>query len=148
MDIADRLVAAQATALAGLAWPGRSRWRLPGAVLGVGAVATLAGGALAVLGALPHGSRLTPRVVPPSDQPLLREGPYALSRNPIYTGIMVGGLGWVLLRRRPEPALAWAALVAVLHLKVRHEERHLVERFGADYLAYAAATPRFLPAPA
>ena len=144
IDPADRIVAAQAAALAALAWPGRARWTLPAPLTAAAALATASGLVLAVLGARPHGSRLTPRVATPFDLPLLRTGPYALSRNPIYAGLLLGGAGWAMLRRRPEPLVAWAALTVVLSVKVRREEAHLGDRFGPSYEQYRRDVPRFL----
>lgn len=147
MDASTRLVTAQAVALAGLLWPGRARWRLPRGVVVPATTAAAAGAAVSVAGALPHGRRLTPHVAPPQDLPLLQDGVYRHSRNPIYAGLLLGAAGWAVLRRRPEPLVAWSALVLVLRVKVRHEERHLGARFGDAYRAYAARTPRFWPLP-
>lgn len=144
MQRTDGIVVAQAVALAALAWPGRSQWSLPPAATACAVAATASGSVLAVLGALPHGGRLTPRVEPPADAELLRDGSYAISRNPIYTGLLVAGVGWAVLRRRPEPLVAWAALAVVLSVKVRHEERRLLPRFGPAYADYLRTTPRFL----
>ena len=144
MDPADRIVVAQAAGLAALLWPGRARWQLPRPVATAAVTACLAGAAVAVAGALPHGSRLTPRVAPPQDAAMLDTGLYAVSRNPIYAGLLVGSAGLAVLRRRPEPLLAHAALVAVLTVKTRREEVHLLERFGAAYADYRNRTPRFV----
>ena len=140
----DGVVVGQAAALAALGWPGRARWRLPDPVRALAKAATAAGVVLAVLAGSAHGRRLTPSVEPPEGVELLRTGPYAMSRNPIYLGLLVGGAGWAVLRRRPEPLLAWAALLAVLNVKVRAEERRLRARFGAEYVRYLARTPRFV----
>lgn len=147
MDTSSRLVTAQAVTLAGLLWPGRARWPLPRAVVGLAVTTTAAGVAISVAGALRHGTRLTPHVAPPRDLPLLQDGVYARSRNPIYAGLLLGGAGWAVLRRRPEPLVAWVALTAVLQLKVRHEEHHLEARFGDPYRTYVARTPRFWALP-
>jgi protein-S-isoprenylcysteine O-methyltransferase Ste14 len=143
----DDVVVVQALALAALAWPGRGRWRLPPslAVLACGATAT--GTALGLLAAAPHANHLTPRVEPPEDLELLRDGVYALSRNPMYTGLLLATGGWAVLRRRPEPMLAWAALAGVLHAKTHREEALLNARFGAEYERYRIRTPRFAGRP-
>ena len=143
----DGVVVGQAIALAALAWPGRPSWRLPGPVRSLGRATTAAGVVLAVLAGRAHGRRLTPSVEPPEGVELLRTGTYAMSRNPIYLGLLVGGAGWAVLRRRPEPLLAWAALLVVLNVKVRAEERRLRARFGAEYARYLARTPRFVGRP-
>ncbi|MDT0165833.1 isoprenylcysteine carboxylmethyltransferase family protein [Actinotalea sp. AC32] len=141
------LVAAQALTIAGTAWPGRARWALPRAVV-VAAVSTgLAGAGLSVAGALPHGSRLTPRVVPPDDAELLTGGVYAVSRHPVYAGLVLATGAFAVLRGRPEPLVSWLGLVAVLDRKTRHEEVHLAERFGAAYERYRRRTPRLLGVP-
>lgn len=143
----DDVVVAQAVSLAALAWPGRSRWRLGAATTAAAVTAMAAGVGLAVASGATHGSRLTPRVAPPDDAPLLTSGPYAVSRHPIYGGLLLGTAGWALLRRRPEPLLAWVALLAALTTKARREEERLAERFGAGYDEYRARTPRFLGVP-
>lgn len=147
MDPADRIVAAQAASLAGLAWPGGPRWGLPAGARALALALMGAGGTLSVLAARPHGRRLTPRVAPPNDAELLDSGPYAISRHPIYAGLVVAALGLAVLRRRPEPLLAWASLVAVLTVKTSREEVQLAERFGERYEEYRRRTPRFLGAP-
>ena len=144
LDPADRIVAAQAATAAGLLWPGRPRWSLPAAGTALAVAASVAGAVLGLLGALPHGRRLTPKVAPPDDAELIRTGPYAISRNPIYAGLLAAGGGVAVLRRRPEPLLAWIALAVVLTVKVRREETRLAARFGAAYEDYRQSTPRFL----
>ncbi|KAE8764458.1 methyltransferase family protein [Georgenia thermotolerans] len=145
MDRSDALVAAQVVALGGAAWPGRPRWSLPPALTATAGLLVLGGGGLAVAGALPHGRHLSPRVAPPPTAELVTTGAYALTRNPIYTGLTAATLGFAVLRRRAAPLL-WAAILAgVLTRKARLEEAALEQRFGARYRAYAAGTPRLLP---
>ncbi|MBB4197694.1 isoprenylcysteine carboxyl methyltransferase [Rhodoblastus sphagnicola] len=76
---------------------------------------------------------------------LVTSGPFALTRNPIYLGntlVTLGiGLGLDALWFIP---LAVAAAVLVERLAIRREEAHLAARFGAEWTAYAAATPRWL----
>ena len=147
MDRADRIVVAQALALGGLGWPGRPLWSLPAAATGVATAACAAGGGLALLGACAQGARLTPRVEPPADAVLLDTGPYAVSRHPIYAGLLAAAAGVAVLRRRPEPLVALAALTAVLWAKTGREEVRLRSRFGTAYEDYRRRTPRLLGLP-
>lgn len=140
----DGVVLAQAGALAGLLWPGRGRWHLPGPVRGIAGTALAVGVVFGIAAGARHGTRLTPSVHPHTDGSLITDGFYAVSRNPIYTGLLVGGAGWAVLRRRPEPILAWIALLTTLAVKVRKEERHLHDRFGHHYADYRDRTPRFV----
>ncbi|MBO1751000.1 isoprenylcysteine carboxylmethyltransferase family protein [Actinotalea sp. BY-33] len=147
MDTEDGLVAAQVAALAALGWPGRARWQLAPGTAAVAAGALVGGAALSLAGALRHGRLLTPRVAPPAAGELHEHGPYAVSRHPIYTGLLAAAAGWAVLRRRPEPLAAWLVLLVVLDTKARREEQHLVARYGERYRAYRARTPRLLTVP-
>ena len=77
---------------------------------------------------------------------LVVRGPYRHVRNPMISGVLavlVGEAGlfgsWAVL--------AWAAVVFAINAVyfVHVEEPGLRERFGAEYEAYAASTPRWLP---
>ncbi|WP_244432062.1 isoprenylcysteine carboxylmethyltransferase family protein [Rhodopseudomonas sp. B29] len=76
---------------------------------------------------------------------LVTGGPFRASRNPIYLantllligiGLAFGNLWFVLM--------AFVSAVLVDRLAIRREERHLASRFGDDWTAYAATTPRWL----
>ncbi|MFG1296364.1 methyltransferase family protein [Xanthobacter variabilis] len=76
---------------------------------------------------------------------LVTNGPFALSRNPIYLGntLLVAGLGLAFFNGW----LIGAALLAALatdHLAARREERHLAAKFGPAFAAYAARVPRWI----
>lgn len=76
---------------------------------------------------------------------VVAEGPYRFSRNPIYTGMLLGLVGLAV-------ALDNAWLLAVLvpfYLVIRYgviarEEAYLTRKFGAPYLAYKSAVRRWL----
>ena len=69
---------------------------------------------------------------------------YTYVRHPIYTALLLGGAGAVLIAARPARIWVWLALLALLCFKTILEERALTARFP-DYPAYAAHTPRLLP---
>mgnify|MGYP000231577150 CR=1 FL=1 len=79
---------------------------------------------------------------------LITDGPFARSRNPIYTGntMLLTGVGLLT-------GIAWfilAALIAAFatqKLAIEREERHLATRFGKAWDDYAARTPRWLGRP-
>ncbi len=81
----------------------------------------------------------------PSPTAVLRvDGPYRLVRHPIYSGLLLLAGGLAVVSATVRAAAAFVALVAVLSLKARVEERLLAERFP-EYRDYARRTPRFLP---
>lgn len=78
-------------------------------------------------------------------QTLMEEGPFALSRNPLYVGLAVLYVGAGLLL--PSVWVLLLTPVAVLLLDwgaIGPEERFLAHRFGSDYDAYARRVRRWL----
>ncbi len=71
--------------------------------------------------------------------------PFSKSRNPIYVANTLLVLGAGLLF-----GILWLVIAALLaafatqKLAIEREERHLAARFGPDWRAYAAQTPRWL----
>jgi protein-S-isoprenylcysteine O-methyltransferase Ste14 len=76
---------------------------------------------------------------------IIEEGPYRVSRNPLYVGLLALYLGVALL----VPTL-WGlvlfplAVLLVVWGAIRPEERFLHERFGAPYDDYARRVRRWL----
>lgn len=76
---------------------------------------------------------------------LVRTGPYALSRNPLYLAAALLFSGVALMLNN-----LWAVGALLLSLLLCHtllilpEERYLASKFGADYAAYTAAVHRWL----
>jgi protein-S-isoprenylcysteine O-methyltransferase Ste14 len=76
---------------------------------------------------------------------LILQGPYRLSRNPMYVGMTAAQIGigaaldngWVVLFAIP-------ALVVVHFIAVRPEERYLDETFGEGYAALKKRVRRYL----
>ncbi|OQA17304.1 MAG: hypothetical protein BWY63_02450 [Chloroflexi bacterium ADurb.Bin360] len=76
---------------------------------------------------------------------LVRTGPYALSRNPLYlaAALLFSGVALVLANLWALGALLLALLLCQT-LLILPEERYLASRFGADYAAYVAAVHRWV----
>jgi protein-S-isoprenylcysteine O-methyltransferase Ste14 len=79
------------------------------------------------------------------DEPeLVTSGPYHLVRHPIYSGILVAGVGTAV-------ALSWLWLTAVALAGVYFlysatvEERFLTEQFPDSYPAYRRSTKMLVP---
>jgi protein-S-isoprenylcysteine O-methyltransferase Ste14 len=76
---------------------------------------------------------------------LVTEGPYSFSRNPIYIAHMTLTLGLGLLLGSPFVVTLTPLLALGLQKRsIEPEERHLLEKFGEDFRAYMARTPRWL----
>lgn len=73
-------------------------------------------------------------------------GPYAYTRNPLYLGSFLLGIGFTVASGQPLLGLLFAALFLGIYLPVmRVESATLAELFGEDYKRYASAVPLFLP---
>jgi protein-S-isoprenylcysteine O-methyltransferase Ste14 len=73
-------------------------------------------------------------------------GPYAFTRNPLYLGSFILGLGFTIASGRWELALLFAALFLGIYFPVmRVEASTMTELFGSQYEAYKKAVPLFLP---
>ena len=78
---------------------------------------------------------------------LATSGPYAHTRNPLYLGSFLLGLGFTVAAGRPLLlGIIFAALFLGIYLPVmRVEAATLVELFGDDYRRYARIVPLFFP---
>lgn len=77
---------------------------------------------------------------------LITTGPYSLCRNPLYFFSLLGfaGIGFASETFTLGIVLAVAMLIGYPAV-IRREEAVLRERFGAEFEAYCARTPRFVP---
>ena len=141
------VVAAQLALLAGLlVWPGPRQWSTSGWAVGVAAAMILSAGAVGLAGAARLGRALSPLPLPSPSAALRTSGIYRCVRHPIYSALLLGGAGLVLLGGRLSRGVIWLILLALLLGKIRWEERELTARFP-DYRQYARQTPRLIPHP-
>jgi protein-S-isoprenylcysteine O-methyltransferase Ste14 len=75
---------------------------------------------------------------------VVRRGPYAVGRNPMYVGWTMTYLGIGLALASVWLLLLLPGVLLLTHLEVRREEKRLRDRFGAAYAAYLATTRRYL----
>jgi protein-S-isoprenylcysteine O-methyltransferase Ste14 len=79
-----------------------------------------------------------------NDPELVTSGPYHLVRHPIYSGILVAGVGTAV-------ALSWLWLTGVVLAAIYFvysaavEERYMSEQFPDTYPAYKRSTKMFVP---
>ena len=77
---------------------------------------------------------------------LATAGPYAYTRNPLYLGSFLIGLGFTIAAGRLVLGLVFAALFLGIYVPVmRVESATLAELFGETYRRYAEGAPLFFP---
>ncbi|MFZ0010312.1 MAG: isoprenylcysteine carboxylmethyltransferase family protein [Halobacteriota archaeon] len=78
-----------------------------------------------------------------SDHQLRTDGPYRVTRHPIYTGTLGMLAGTTLVFVGAWPVLL-ICLVTFL-LKISNEEQLMAEQFGEQYAAYKNQVPQLVP---
>jgi protein-S-isoprenylcysteine O-methyltransferase Ste14 len=76
---------------------------------------------------------------------LIRTGPYALVRHPIYTAVLLMIIGTMIFSRRIEGIILVAVAIAGFWIKLRAEERLMAAHFPTEYSAYKAQTKALIP---
>jgi len=141
------LVLLQFTLMAVIAWrAGPSFLALQASALAWGVlVAGIALGAWALSANRPGNFNIRP--VPKAGGQLVRSGPYAYIRHPMYSSILLAGLSGVYgvdIPGRTLVGTAFFALLAVLWVKSGLEEQWMVAQHP-DYAAYQKDSSRFIP---
>jgi protein-S-isoprenylcysteine O-methyltransferase Ste14 len=111
---------------------------------GIGLVLFAAGLALSILARVHIGRNWGTPMTQKEEPELVTSGPYRLVRHPIYSGILVAGIGTAL-------AISWLWLVAFglagayFIYSATVEERYLTEQFPDAYPAYKSSSKMLVP---
>lgn len=110
-----------------------------------GLVLTYVGSALAIWARWNIGSNWSSRVSLKFDHELIRSGPYARFRHPIYSGMLLAVIGTAMFIGQ------WRGLLAIVIVGVGHswkakrEEALMLATFGEKYESYRQQTGFLLP---
>jgi protein-S-isoprenylcysteine O-methyltransferase Ste14 len=105
----------------------------------------IAGAAIAVWARALLGSNWSATVTLKRGHELVRRGPYALVRHPIYSGLLLGVLGTALALGEVRGIVAFAVAFIDWGIKSATEERFLVDQFYGSYVRYRAEVKRLIP---
>lgn len=83
------------------------------------------------------------------DKPvLITDGPYALTRNPMYLASFLIGLGLIILLLKWWVPATYIVFFLVWYWpQIHNEQERLREKFGQEYINYCKTTPCFFPRP-
>ena len=110
----------------------------------VGVVAIGFGGFLAVRGVRDLRASLSPFPRPVAGAALVQSGVYGRIRHPIYSGLLLAGIGWSLVTGSILAVAATGLLFLLLVGKAQREETWLTAVYP-EYGAYRERTKRFIP---
>jgi protein-S-isoprenylcysteine O-methyltransferase Ste14 len=79
------------------------------------------------------------------NESLATSGPYAYTRNPLYLGSLVMGLGFCIAARSWWIGVALAAMFIAIYLPVIRDEEVFLRRTFSAFEEYALGVPRMLP---
>lgn len=80
------------------------------------------------------------------EKELTTEGPYALTRNPLYLGNFFIGLGFGIMANNSLILALFLTCFSVIYtVTIKNEEKRLLNKFGDAYLAYKEKVPIFFP---
>jgi len=82
---------------------------------------------------------------PKNEQKLVTSGPYSRVRHPLYSVHNLFNLGMVLLTANI-PLIIFAIIgVPLTYMRMKDEERMMIEEFGSEYEEYRDRTGRIFP---
>ncbi len=110
-----------------------------------GMALTWVGVAIAIWARYCIGVYWSARVTLKEGHQLIRSGPYAFVRHPIYTGMLLGSAGAALVVGEWRGILAVVLLLAAHSRKAMREEALLSTEFGQQYLSYRQSTGFLFP---
>ncbi|MGB1250448.1 MAG: methyltransferase family protein [Candidatus Promineifilaceae bacterium] len=129
----------------------------PGTVLGAwgafwdgfgrifGSILIMYGLLMLSFGTINLGRNLQAEPHPKENATLVTSGAYRVVRHPIYSGIIIGWIGWGLFSQAELTALlALMLLLPFFDIKTRREERMLAAKFPA-YAAYQTQVRKLIP---
>jgi protein-S-isoprenylcysteine O-methyltransferase Ste14 len=75
---------------------------------------------------------------------LVTDGPFAIVRHPMYSGLVLAALG-ALLIYSTWTTLLFVCFAPLTCFRARHEEAALAAEFGENWREYRRRVPAFLP---
>jgi protein-S-isoprenylcysteine O-methyltransferase Ste14 len=119
-----------------------SRWAPAATLIGIAAISL--GGVVAARGVWDLRAGLTPFPRPMAGAPLVETGAYRLIRHPIYSGLVLGAIGWGLVTGSIVVLGAAGLLFLLFAAKSQREEAWLVAAHPG-YADYQRRTKRLIP---
>ena len=106
---------------------------------------TVLGLAVAIWARLTLGRNWSGTITYKEGHELIRRGPYAHVRHPIYSGLLLMGLGTAVASTRLSSIVLLAGAFLLLAIKARLEERLMLRHFPEAYAEYRRRVRALIP---
>ena len=126
-------------------WLALRLWPVSFSTYCIGVALLVAGLAFSVWARVHLGRNWSGSVTVKQGHELIRSGPYAWVRHPIYTGLLSALLGTVIVSGTVRAVIGFAIIAAALLRKLRIEEGFMRETFPGVYERYCAEVPALIP---
>jgi len=111
----------------------------------IGFIITLGGLLFSVWARKRLGKNWSQAVTIKDDHQLITDGPYALVRHPIYTGLILGFIGSSIALGELRGLISDLLVFGVLLYKLKLEDKWLLDQFGESYKLYTQRTSALIP---
>jgi len=111
----------------------------------LGFAMTLAGCLLAIWARVSLGANWSGRVSLQKGHKLVVDGPYALTRHPIYSGFLLAATGTALVIAEARALVGLVLIFLSLAIKISLEEQLMLRAFPQDYPVYRKRVKALIP---
>jgi protein-S-isoprenylcysteine O-methyltransferase Ste14 len=123
----------------------RTLWPQTPVIQWIAAALVFAGLLLTLRARVVLGRNWSAHVVLKEDHELVTNGPYALVRHPIYTGLLLMLVGSAVIVGTVASMLGFAFVILGLLIKLGQEEAIMLRQFPDTYPAYRQQVKRLIP---
>jgi len=88
-----------------------------------------------------HGQSIAPWETP---KKLIKRGPYAFSRNPVFIFMVLASVGWAMIYQSLIHLAYSLLLLGIFQYRIKKEEKILQRLFSGQWMGYCLSTPRWL----
>jgi protein-S-isoprenylcysteine O-methyltransferase Ste14 len=113
--------------------------------LWIGLFMTLTGVMFAIVARAKLGRNWSGIVTVKQNHELIRTGPYALVRHPIYAGVLFALLGTIIFDGTIATLISLLVVRSVFTYKMKIEEQFMGEQFDSQYASYRQKTKALVP---
>jgi protein-S-isoprenylcysteine O-methyltransferase Ste14 len=111
----------------------------------LGTVLTVIGLLFSVWARIHLGQNWSGMVTLKEGHKLIRTGPYAITRNPIYTGLLLAAVGTAISKTTGDAFIGVLFFLIAFLIKIRREQKFMAAEFGEEFQQFMREVPSLVP---